>query len=52
MTDRTASARNARARARRKAEGLKLLRVWVPVDHEAQIKAMVAAYLEALTPRQ
>lgn len=46
MTDRTASERKARERARRASEGLKELRLWVPVDQEAKIKAMVAAYLE------
>lgn len=52
MTDHTAASRKARERARRASEGLKRIEMWVPVEREAEVKAMVAAYLDGLTPRQ
>lgn len=38
---------HARHRAKRKAEGKRLLRIWVPVEREAEIKAVVYAMLDA-----
>ena len=46
MTSHTSTARVAKLRAERKADGCKELRgIWVPVKHEPAIKALVSAYL-------
>ena len=47
MTDTTAPARNAAMRQRRKDAGLVLVRVYVPADRVAAVKAAIA---EAIAP--